>query len=283
LGGKFFRSYFAIDYPTAVGPNWLSGLINFEYPVDISTFYIPQDTAETLDRLKRVIAEMQATLNIEAESGKQPNPVTKNRLQNALTLQQQLASGSEKFFQYGLYMTIHADTLDELLKIGKNLESTLASIGVVIKVATLQQEEAFQTTNPYGLDKIKQYRNLYTSVVASTFPFVSADLTMEKGIMYGVNLHNRSLVIFDRFSLPNANSVVFATSGAGKSFAVKLEALRSIMMGTDIIIIDPEKEYELLARTIGGAYVSFSQDGADKINPFEMSGLYSDDEDELRF
>lgn len=283
IGGKFFRSYFTVDYPSYVGPNWLSPLINFEYPVDISTFYYPKETSEILDRLKRKIAEMQATINLQVEDGKQPDPTVKVRLQDAMELQEQLAAGNENFFQYGLYLTIHADTLDELHKIAKNLESTLASMGVVIKVATLQQEECFQTTLPYGWDKINETRNLDTTSIATTFPFTSADLTMEKGILYGINLHNRSLVIFDRFSLPNANSAVFATSGAGKSFAIKLEALRSLMFETEIIIIDPENEYEKLTQTIGGEYISFSQDGAQKLNPFELSGLYSKDEDELRF
>jgi conjugal transfer ATP-binding protein TraC len=283
IGGKFFRSYFTVDYPTIVVPNWLSPLINFEYPVDISTFYYPRDTGEILDRLKRKIAEMQATLNLEVEAGRQGDPTIKVRLRDALALQEQLAQGSERFFQYALYLTIHADSLDELEKIAKNLESTMASIGVIIKVATLQQEECFQSTIPYGMDKINESRNLDTTSIATTFPFVSSDLTMEKGILYGLNLHNRSLVIFDRFSLPNANAVVFATSGAGKSFAVKLEAVRSLMLGIEIIIIDPEREYEKLAAAVGGEYISFSQDGAQKLNPFEMSGLYARDEDELRF
>jgi len=283
IGGKFFRSYFTVDYPTAVTPNWLAPLINFEYPVYISTFYYPRDTTEILERLKNKIAEMQATINLEMESGRPADPVMKVRLRDALAWQDQLAGGSERFFQFGLYLTIYADSLDELEKVAKNLESTLASIQVVVKMATLQQEECFQTVLPYGMDKINQTRNLATSSIATTFPFVSFDLTMEKGVLYGVNLHNQSLVIFDRFSLPNANAVVFATSGAGKSFTIKLEAIRSLMFGTEVIIIDPEKEYEKLCAAVGGQYISFSQDGAQKLNPFELSGLYSKDEDELRF
>jgi len=283
IGGKFFRSFFAIDYPPYVGPNWLSPLINFEYPVNISTFYYPRETGEILKSLKRKVAEMQATLSLQADSGQQPDPVLRKQLSDALDLQEQLAAGNEKYFQYALYMTIYADTLQELEKITNNLESTMAAMGVTIKVGTLQQEETFQSTLPYGLDKIDQWRNMDTTSLASTFPFVSAELTMEKGVLYGVNLHNRSLVIFDRFSLPNANSVVFASSGAGKSFAVKLEALRSLMLGAEIIIIDPEKEYEKLAVTIGGEYISFSQDASQKLNPFELTGLFSQDEDELRF
>ena len=238
IGNKFFRSYFAVGFPNVVTPNWLEPIINFEYPIDLSTYYYPFETSEILKILKRKIAEFQATINIEIEAGRPGDPVVKNQLEDALNLQNQLAAGNEKFFQYALYCTLHADSLEELDRISKNLEATMATIGVIVKVATLQQEEAFQSTIPYGWDKIKMSRNLDTTALATTFPFVSSDLTMEKGVLYGINLHNSSLVIFDRFSLPNANSVVLATSGAGKSYAVKLEAVRSLMLGIDIIIID---------------------------------------------
>lgn len=283
IGNKYFRSYFAVGFPSVVTSNWLEPLINFEYPIDISTYYYPFDTAEILKMLKRKIAEMQATMNIQVESGQPADPVLKQQLQDALTLQEQLAAGNEKFFQYALYLTIHADSIDDLDKVGKNLESTMATLGVIIKVATLQQEEAFQTTIPYGIDKINMVRNLDTTAIATTFPFVSSELTMEKGVLYGINMHNSSLVIFDRFSLPNANSVVLATSGAGKSYAVKLEAVRSLMLGIEVIIIDPEKEFDRLCASVGGEYISFSQDGAQKLNPFELSGIFQKDEDELRF
>ncbi|BCX14044.1 MAG: hypothetical protein KatS3mg085_576 [Candidatus Dojkabacteria bacterium] len=283
IGSKYFRSYFAVLFPRVVYPNWLGPLINFEYPVDISTFYYPHETSEILKILKRKIAEMQATINIELQAGRQADPQIKVSLDDALKLQAQLASGNERFFQYALYITVHADTLDELEKVSKSLESTMAGIGVIIKVATLQQEECFQSTIPYALDKIRMFRNLDTTAIATTFPFVSSELTMEKGILYGINMHNNSLVIFDRFSLPNANSVVLATSGAGKSYAVKLEAVRSLMLGIDIIVIDPEKEFDRLCNAVGGEYISFSQDGSQKLNPFELSQIYSKDEDELRF
>lgn len=283
IGSKYFRSYFAVGFPREVSPSWLEPLINFENAVDISTFYYPRDTADILKILKRKIAEMQATINIQLQAGQQGDPQTKVQLEDALTLQAQLASGNEKFFQYALYVTVHADTLDELEQVSRNLESTMASMGITIKVATLQQEECFQSTIPYGVDKIQMYRNLDTTAIATTFPFVSSELTMEKGVLYGINLHNNSLVIFDRFSLPNANAVVLATSGAGKSYAVKLEAVRSLMLGIDIIIIDPEKEFDRLCNAVGGEYISFSQDGAQKLNPFELSGTFSADEDELRF
>jgi len=283
IGNKYFRSYFAVAFPSIVSPNWLEPLINFEYPIEISTFYYPHDTGEMLKILRRKIAELQATISLQIDTGKPADPITKKQIEDALTLQEQLAAGNEKFFQYGLYLCIHAESLEELDRISKNLESTMATLGIIIKVATLQQEEAFQTCIPYGLDKINMLRNLDTTAIATTFPFVSSELTMEKGVLYGLNLHNSSLVIFDRFSLPNANSVVLATSGAGKSYAVKLEAVRSLMLGIDIIIIDPEKEFDRLCNAVGGEYISFSQDGAQKLNPFELSGIYSPNEDELRF
>lgn len=283
IGHKFFRSYFVVDYPATVFPNWLQPIINFEYPIDISTFYYPEDTTAMLRILKRRIAEFQASMNLETQSGKQPDPVTRKKLEDALNLQAQLAGGYEKFFQYGLYFTIHADSMEELEKIAQNLESTAATIGIKMKVATLQQEECFQSCIPYGLDKIRMMRNVDTTAIATTFPFVSSELTMEKGVLYGLNLHNSSLIIFDRFSLPNANAVVLATSGSGKSYAVKLEAVRSLMLGVDVIIIDPEMEFDRLCKAVGGEYISFSQDGAQKLNPFELTGLFDDNEDELRF
>jgi len=283
IGHKYFRSYFAVGFPNVVSPGWMEPLINFEYPVDISTFYYPNDTGEILKILRRKIAEMQATLSLDMEQGKPGDPILKEQLQTALNLQQQLAAGTEKFFQYALYLTVHADTMEELETISRSLETVTSTLGMIIKVATLQQEECFQSCIPYGLDKIKMLRNLDTTAIATTFPFVSSELTQEKGVLYGINLHNSSLVIFDRFSLPNANSVVLATSGAGKSYCVKLEAVRSLMLGIEIIVIDPEKEFDRLCEAVGGEYISFSQDGAQKLNPFDLSGIFDKDEDELRF
>ncbi|MCS7317368.1 MAG: ATP-binding protein [Candidatus Dojkabacteria bacterium] len=283
IGRKYFRSYFAVGFPSVVSPGWMEPLINFEYPIDISTFYYPEDTGEMLKILRRKIAEMQATLSLDMEKGKPGDPILKEQLQTALKVQQQLAAGNEKFFQYGLYITVHGDTLEELETISKSLETVTATLGIIIKVATLQQEECFQSCIPYGLDKINMLRNMDTTSIATTFPFVSSELTQEKGVLYGINLHNSSLVIFDRFSLPNANSVILATSGAGKSYCVKLEAIRSLMLGIEIIVIDPEKEFDRLCSAVGGEYISFSQDGAQKLNPFDLSGIYSKDEDELRF
>ncbi len=282
IGTKYFRTYIATDFPRFVSSNWLAPLINFEYPIDISTYYYPVDSSFIMERLKRKVAEMEATLSLEADAGKIQDAKVKVALQDAKDLRNLIASGREKFFHYGLYITIRAETLKSLEKVSRNLEAILASIGIIVKVATLQQEQGFQTVLPLGADKLYLTRNMDTTSLASTFPFVSSELTMEEGVLYGINKHNNSLVIFERFSLHNANMVVFATAGAGKSYMVKLEALRSIMLGTDIIIIDPEKEYEKVCEAIGGDYISFSQDGSKKINPFELSGIFDRTEDELR-
>jgi len=283
IGAKYFRTYFVTGYPRFVGANWLSPLINFDHPVDIATYYYPVQTAQVMDRLKRKIGEFEATINLALDDGKIPDPSVKVALADARELQDQLASGTEKYFHFALYVTVRAESMKSLEKISRQMESTLASIGIIIKIATLQQEEGFRTTMPTSHDELYITRNMDTTSLATTFPFVSSELTMEEGILYGLNKHNSSLVIFDRFRLANANMVVFATSGAGKSYFVKLEAMRSLMFGTEILVIDPEKEYEKLCKTIGGEYISFTQDGDQKLNPFELSGVYQKDEDELRF
>ncbi len=282
IGTKYFRTLFASGYPKFVGANWLSSLINFEFPVDISTFYYPVDSRLVMQRLKRKIGEMEATINLDMEAGKVVDPRVKVALADAKDLQESLAKGTEKFFHFAMYITIHASSLAGLEKVYKNLEQSLGAIGVVIKPATLQQEQGYQSIVPAGLDKLYYTRNMDTTSLATTFPFVSSNLTMNKGVLYGVNKHNKSLVIFDRYELENANAVIFATSGAGKSYLVKLEALRGLMFGNESIIIDPEKEYEKLCKTIGGEYISFSQDGDKKLNPFELSGVAEEGEDELR-
>lgn len=283
VGTKYFRTYFASAFPRFVGANWLNPLINFEKPIDVSTFYYPVDSKLIMDRLERKIGEMEATINIALEDGKPPDPSVKVALQDALELQNQIASGTEKFFHFALYMTVRADSLQELDRLGKALENTMAAIGVVIKPATLQQEEGLQSTIPTGIDKIRFTRNMDTTSIATTFPFISSELTMSDGILYGINRHNRSLIVFDRYQLENANMAVFATSGAGKSYMIKLEAVRSLMFGTEVIIIDPEREYEKLCTAVGGEYISFSQDGLNKLNPFDLSGVFNPSEDELRY
>ncbi|OGC45822.1 hypothetical protein A3J98_01770, partial [candidate division WS6 bacterium RIFOXYC1_FULL_33_10] len=248
----------------------------------ISTFYYPVDSKAILEKLKRKIGEMEATIYGQMEERKVVDPSVKVALSDAQQLQDSIAEGTEKFFHFTMYITIYAPTKDLLEKYSRNVISSLAAINVTAKPATLQQEPGFISTQPVGLDKLYITRNMDTTSLATTFPFVTSELTMDHGIMYGINMHNKSLVIFDRFELENANAVVFAKSGAGKSYLVKLEAIRSLMLGTDVIIIDPEREYEDLSKAVEGSYISFSQDKGNKMNPFELSGVADDDEDELR-
>lgn len=282
MGDYYSRTFFMSGYPRFVGPNWLSPIINFEHSLRISTFYYPVDSKIILEKLKKKIGEMEATLYSQMEDRKVVDPSLKVALSDAQQLQDSIAEGTEKFFHFAMYVTIYAPTKDLLEKYSRNVTSTLAAMNVVAKPSSLQQEQGFISTQPLGLDKLYITRNMDTTSLATTFPFVTSELTMDHGIMYGINMHNKSLVIFDRFELENANAVVFAKSGAGKSYFVKLEAVRSLMLGTHVIIVDPEREYEDLSKAVNGAYISFSQDKGHKMNPFELSGVSEEGDDELR-
>ncbi len=281
VGTTYFRTLFVVGYPRYVQANWLSPLINFEHTLRISMFHYPIEAKGVLNDLKRKITEMEATIATDIQHGKVIDPTVQVALEDAQMLQDELVKGQERFFQFGLYITIPADTIQELNTITKQIESTLGSLSLVPKRATLQQEQAFKTTLPQGTDNLYITRNMDTTSLATTFPFTSSSLTSNTGVMYGINEHNGSLVIYDRFTQENANSVVFAKSGAGKSYLVKLEALRSLMFGTEIIVIDPEEEYKNLCEAIGGEYISFDFNSPAKINPFDLSGIYEEDENEL--
>jgi type IV secretory pathway VirB4 component len=281
IGETYFRTLFVTGYPRFVGANWLAPLINFDHTLDISFYYYPVQTKGILDDLRRKIAEMEATIESDLEAGRVLDPSIRAALEDAQELQEQLATGIERFFQFSFYIKIPAASLDELNSITKQVEAVAGSLLIVTKHATLQQEQAFQTTLPYFMDRLFVIRNMDTTSLATTFPFTSSELTANEGVLYGINEHNGSLVIFDRFTLENANSVVFAKSGAGKSYMVKLEALRSLMFGTEIIVIDPEDEYKDLAGAIGAEYIKFAQNEPSKINPFDLSGVYEEGENEL--
>ena len=281
IGNMFYRTLFVSGYPRFVGANWLSPIINFDHSLDISFYYYPVEAKGVLSNLRRKIAEMEATLQTDVERGKVVNPSVRVAMEDAKSLQEQLVKGTERFFQFSFYITIPSDNLEELNSITQQVEATLGSLLVISKHATLQMEQSFQSTIPTFNDKLMVTRNMDTTSLATTFPFTSSELTANEGILYGINEHNGSLVIFDRFTLENANSVVFAKSGSGKSYLVKLEALRSLMFGSEIMVIDPEGEYETLCTTIGGDYIKFSHDAAVKINPFDLSGVYEEGENEL--
>lgn len=281
VGERFYKTFFVVGYPRFVSANWLSPVIDFDHSLNISMFIYPTSSSDVLNDLRRKIAEMEASISSEVESGRSPDPKIEAALEDAIALQEELAKGVERFFQFSLYITISADSLKDLEEAGKKLSSTLSSLLIIPKIATLQMEDGFKSSVPIGIDKLYITRNMDTTSLASTFPFTSAMLTQDKGVLYGINQQNGSLIIFDRFSLENANEVVLGKSGSGKSFLIKLEAMRQFMFGTEIIIIDPEGEYESLTKTLNGEYVAFTTSSPIKINPFDLSGLYEEGENEL--
>lgn len=281
VDSRLYRTLYVVAYPRYVSANWLYSLITFDHPLYVSMFVYPTESKEILSDLKHKIAQMQATIEGDIRSGKAVDPLVQVQLDDALTLQSELAKGAERFFQFGLYVTIPADTKEELDALTKEVDSTLSSLLIIAKTAVLEQEEGFKSSLPMFADKLKVWRNMDTTSLAMTFPFSTASLTKNEGILYGINQHDGSLIIFDRFTLENANSVILGKSGGGKSFLVKLEALRLLSMGTEVIILDPENEYAKLSKELGGEFVEFSSTSNYKINPFELTHN-SKDPDELQ-
>ena len=278
LGSKYGRTMYVYGYPRQIYTGWLSSIINIDEVLDISMFIYPVDTQIVLNNLRKKVTQLEATMNINMEKGKVRDPGLEAALQDAEELRDQLQIGAEKFFRYGLYITLYADSLDELNFIQHKIETIFGQQLVFSKVASSQQEQGLNSSIPQLTDKLQIRRNMNTGAISTSFPFTSADLTDNKGVLYGINMHNNGLVIFDRFSLENANMVVFAKSGAGKSFTVKLEALRSMMVGADIVIIDPENEYQKLCDAVGGSYIRLSLSSDTRINPFDLPRVIDTDE-----
>jgi type IV secretory pathway VirB4 component len=278
LGTKYCRTMYVYAYPRQIYTGWLSSIINIDEVVDISMFVYPVESQVILNNLRKKVTQLEASMNINSEKGRVRDPQVEAAIQDAEELRNQIQVGSERFFRYGLYVTMYADSLDELSFVQHKIETILGQQLVFSKVASSQQEQGMNSTFPQMSDQLQIRRNMNTGAISTSFPFTSADLTQEKGILYGVNMHNNGLVIFDRFTLENANMVVFAKSGAGKSFTVKLEALRSMMMGTDVIIIDPENEYQRLCEAVGGSYVRLSLNSDTRINPFDLPQVIDNDD-----
>lgn len=278
LGAKYGRTMYVYGYPRQIYTGWLSSVINIDEVLDISMFIYPVETEVVLKNLRRKVTQIEATMNIDSEKGKIRDPGLEAALSDAEELRDQLQIGSEKFFRYGLYVTLYADSLDELNFMQHKIETIFGQMLVFSKVASSQQEQGINSTIPQLTDQLQIRRNMNTGAISTSFPFTSADLTDGKGVLYGINMHNNGLVIFDRFSLENANMVVFAKSGAGKSFTVKLEALRSMMTGSDILIIDPENEYQKLSDAVGGSYIRLSLNSDTRINPFDLPRVIDSDE-----
>ncbi|HMQ01580.1 MAG TPA: ATP-binding protein [Candidatus Doudnabacteria bacterium] len=282
LNGKFGRSFFVLAYPRFLSSNWLSFIINSESALDVSMFIYPIDSGMVLKKLKSKIGEIGSQITIEQEKGLARNPLLETAYHDVEELRDQLQQGVEHFFRFALYFTLYSDTLEELDKNSKILESALGAKLVVTKRAMLAVEAGYNSTLPLGIDELDVATNLNTSPLSSTFPFVSSDLTGNDGILYGINRHNNSLILFDRFQMENANFVVFAKSGAGKSYAVKLEILRSLMVGIEVIVIDPENEYQHLAEAVGGTYINISLNSDFRINPFDLPiGLEDEDKADI--
>lgn len=278
LGTKYGRTLYVYGYPRQIYTGWLSSVINMDEVLDVSMFLYPVDTQIVMQNLRKKVTQLEATMSINQEKGKTRDPGIEAALQDAEELRDELQVGSERFFRYGLYITLYADNLDELTFVQNKIETMFGQQLVFSKVASSQQEQGLNSTVPQLMDQLQIRRNMNTGAISTSFPFTSADLTQEKGILYGINMHNNGLVIFDRFSLENANMVVFAKSGAGKSFTVKLEALRSMMTGSDILIIDPENEYQKLAEAVGGSYIRLSLNSDVRINPFDLPKVIDTEE-----
>ncbi len=281
IDNVYFRTLFISGYPRFVVPGWMEPIINFDHSLDLSFFVYPVEGKTILDELRRKITEMEAEISTDIQRGKIINPGTEAKLEDAKSLQEQLVKGAERFFEFSFYITIPALTLESLNSITKRVESTLNSILIVAKHATLDHEKGFLSTSPFGIDKLSITRNMDTTSLATTFPFTTAELSSDTGVLYGINSQNDSFIIFDRFSLENSNMTVFATSGAGKSFFVKLESLRSLMFGTEVIVIDPENEYKTLCEAVGGEFINFSYSSPSKINPFDLAQIYEPGENQL--
>lgn len=278
VGTLYGRTMYIYGYPREVYTGWLSGLINIDQVIDISMFIYPVDTETVLHNLRRKVTQLQADISIDNEKGKTRDPGKEAALSDAEELRDQLQIGAERFFRFGLYVTIYADSMEELNFVQHSIETLFGQQLIYSKVASSQQEQGLNSTIPQMTDQLQIRRNMNTGAISTSFPFTSADLTQESGVLYGINMHNNGLVIFDRFTLENANMVVFAKSGAGKSFTVKLEALRTMMLGSDILIIDPENEYQKLCDAVGGSYIRLSLSSDTRINPFDLPRVIDSDE-----
>lgn len=277
LEDYFVRTIFVIEYPRYISVGWFAPIINMDITADLAVYFYPVKASIILKQLKKKVGALQAGLISDAEKGAPRDPLRETALRDMEKLRDDLTQGVEHFFQTALYITIYGRSLEELDNISEAIENTLGSALIYSKRVFYQAEQGFNSTLPLAADDLQILTNMNTSPAASSFPFVSSDLTSDSGVLFGINRHNNSLILFDRFSLQNANSVVFATSGAGKSYAIKLEVLRSLMFGTEIIIIDPEREYKHLCDAAGGTYIDVSLNSESKINPFDLPRSIGED------
>ncbi|MCX6762735.1 MAG: DUF87 domain-containing protein [Candidatus Moranbacteria bacterium] len=278
VGDTYAKTIFVTTYPKFLQSGWFSPIINLDQPMDIAMFIHPIETAQIMKSLRRSVTQVESRMHLEQEAGKVRDPILESALENIEELRDKLQQGTEKFFHFGLYMTIFGKTKEEIGKTAMFIESFLESRLVYVKEAVFRAEQGFCSTLPLANDELSVSNNMNSSPLATTFPFVSSDLSSNTGVLYGINLHNNSLVLFDRFQMENANMVIFAKSGAGKSYAVKLEILRSLMMGTEVIVIDPENEYQYLCEAVGGSFINISLNSDYHLNPFELPNIPEDED-----
>ncbi|MCP4523418.1 MAG: DUF87 domain-containing protein [Candidatus Gracilibacteria bacterium] len=279
INDTLVKTFFVYAYPSFLEGNWLSPIINWDVKFDMSLFVYPIESAEIQKYLRKRLTQLHSERSITAEKGLINDTAIEAQIQDVEELRHKLTRGEEKYFHLSLYITVYAETEEKLNKIGKDIETILAGRNVLQKQSYLRAEQGFISTGPFCKDEIGVYRNMSTGGVSTTFPFSSSTLSHDDGILYGINTHNNSLIIYDRFKAENANMTVFAKSGSGKSFAVKLEILRSLMLGTDVIVIDPENEYQALINQVGGSYLDVSLNSSQRINPFDLP-LALKDQDE---
>ncbi len=285
IGETYARTLFVYEYPRFLYSGWISPIINIDIRLDLSIFIYPEDSQDVAKKLRAKSTQVESSINMEADKGLARNPTLEATYQDIEELRDKLLTGQSKMFKQGMYITVYEDSLDELNECTKILENMLGTEMVFTKHASLQMEEGFNSTLPMGLDQLMYNRNMDTEAISVSFPFVSSTLTSNEGILYGANKSNNSLIIFDRFKLQNYNSVVLASSGAGKSYTVKLEILRQLMFDADVIVIDPEKEFETLCQTVGGSYINIHLNSKEVVNPFDLPQNltdYDDQKDALR-
>ncbi len=270
IGKRFARTIYVYGYPRQIFTGWLSPIVNIDEVIDMSINIYPVESQVVLNNLRRKVSELEASYEINQEKGRVRDPGLEAAITDAEELRDKLQVGEERFFRFGLYLTMYADSLDDLNQMQRKIEGIFGQSLVYTKAASLQMEQGFNSTLPLASDELQVSRNMNTGALSASFPFTSSDLSRNEGVLYGLNRHNNGLVLFDRFSLENANMAVFAKSGAGKSFFVKLEALRSLMLGTEIIIIDPENEYQALTEAVGGSYLRLSLSSVTRLNPFDL-------------
>jgi conjugal transfer ATP-binding protein TraC len=277
IGEKLAKTIFILTYPRYLNTDWLSPAINIDEELDISMFIHPTNSDQILKTLTKKLAEVKSQISLQEERGMVRDPKMETAYQDIELLRDKLQQGTERFFKFGLYITIYADTLEELNKREEKVITLFESKLMYLKTAMFQQEQGFHSTSPLATDKLLVHTNLNTNPLSTTFPFISSDLSSGEGILYGINRHNNSLVLFDRFNMENSNTIVFGKSGGGKSYATKLEILRSLIFGADIIVIDPENEYQYLAESTEGLFFNISLTSQHHINPFDLP-IPGDDE-----